>query len=68
MSEATSYDWIKNADIEGATRPGVTAIELVELRDMKKRIRLLEQENDVRRRAAAFFARELPLNEVTAGP
>jgi transposase len=58
--EATLHNWLKKADIEDGTRPGVTAAEAAELRDAKKRIRLLEQENEILRRAAAFFARELP--------
>jgi transposase len=54
------HNWLKKADIEDGTRPGVSAAEAVELRDAKKHISLLEQENEILRRAAAFFARELP--------
>lgn len=60
ISEATLHNWLKKADIEDGTRPGVSAAEAAELRDAKKRIKLLEQENEILRRAAAFFARELP--------
>lgn len=60
ISEATLHNWLKKADIEGGTRPGVTEKEAAELRDARKRIRLLEQEKEILRRAAAFFARELP--------
>jgi transposase len=37
----------------------VTASESAELRDLRRRNKLLEQENEVLRRAAAFFAREI---------
>ena len=60
ISEATLHNWLKKADIEDGARPGVTEKEAAELRDARKRIRLLEQENEILRRAAAFFARELP--------
>ena len=40
--------------------PGVTTAEAEELKALKRRNRLLEQENEILRRAAAFFARELP--------
>ena len=58
ISEACLHRWLKLADIDDGVRPGVTAVEAVELRDAKKRIRVLEQENEILRRAAAFFARE----------
>lgn len=60
ISEATLHNWLKKADVEAGVRPGVTDKEAAELRDARKRIRLLEQENEILRRAAAFFARELP--------
>ena len=39
-----------------ATKPGVTSSESAELREARKRIRLLEQENEVLRRAAAYLS------------
>ena len=62
ISEACLHRWLKVADVEDRVRPGVTAAEAAELRDAKKRIRVLDQENEILRRAAAFFARDaLPL-------
>ena len=58
ISEACLHRWLKAADVEDGVRPGVTSVEAVELRDAKRRIRVLEQENEILRRAAAFFARE----------
>ena len=58
ISEACLHRWLKLADVEDGVRLGVTTVEAVELRDAKKRIRVLEQENEILRRAAAFFARE----------
>jgi len=49
---------MKLADVEDGVRQGVTTIEAGELRDARRRIRVLEQENEILRRAAAFFARE----------
>lgn len=47
---------MKQADIEDGGRPGTTAAESAEIRASKKRNRLLEQENEILRRAAAYFA------------
>ena len=58
ISEACLHRWLKQADIEDGVRPGVTNAEAAELRDAKKRVRVLEMENEILRRAAAFFARE----------
>ncbi len=58
VSESCLHRWLNLADVEDGVRPGVTASESGELRELKKRNRLLEQENEILRRAAAFFARE----------
>ena len=56
ISEGTLSNWMKRADVQDGHRPGLTDAERVELRDTKKRIRLLEQENEVLRRAAAYLS------------
>ena len=60
ISESCLANWLKKADIDDGNRPGATRAESEELRELRKRNKLLEQENEVLRRAAAFFARELP--------
>ncbi|OBC12760.1 transposase [Gordonia sp. 852002-50816_SCH5313054-c] len=52
----TLHKWMRRADIDGGHRPGVSSTESDELRDARKRIRLLEQENEVLRRAAAYLS------------
>jgi transposase len=58
ISEATLYLWLKQADIDDGQRQGVTTPETVELRELRKRNRVLEQEVEILRRAAAYFARD----------
>lgn len=52
----TLYDWLKRADVEDGERPGTTQVASAELRDAMRRIRLLEQENEVLRKAAAYLS------------
>lgn len=56
ISEPSLHNWMKAADIEDGRRPGLTDADRTELREAKKRIRLLEQENEVLRRAAAYLS------------
>lgn len=56
ISEGTLSNWMKRADIEDGKRPGMTEDDRKELREANKRIRLLEQENEVLRRAAAYLS------------
>jgi transposase len=56
IAEATLHNWLKKADIEDGVRPGLTAAEAAEVRELKRRNRLLEQENEVLRRAAAYLS------------
>jgi transposase len=61
ISESCLHRWLKLADVDDGVRPGVTSSESAELRELKKRNRTLEQENEILRRAAAYFAREISL-------
>jgi transposase-like protein len=56
ISETCVQKWVKQAEIEDCIKPGVTASEHAENRELKKRVRLLEQENEVLRRAAAYLS------------
>jgi transposase len=58
ISESCLHRWLQLADAEDGARPGTTTAESVELRELKRRNRVLEQENEILRRAAAFFARD----------
>lgn len=59
ISESCLRNWMKAADISDGTREGVPVKESAELRELRKRNRLLEQENEILRRAAAYFAKEI---------
>jgi transposase len=59
ITESCLRRWLKAAQVEDGNRPGVTAKESDELRELRKRTRLLEQENEILRRAAAYFAKEI---------
>ncbi|NBH09088.1 IS3 family transposase [Amycolatopsis sp. SID8362] len=56
ISESCLANWLRAADVEDGARPGVTREESAELRELRKRNRLLEQENEVLRKAAAYLA------------
>jgi len=56
ISESCLANWLRSADVEDGIKPGTTAADNAELRDAKRRIRLLEQENEVLRRAAAYLS------------
>src|SRR3954466_7646332 len=52
----TLFKWLRQADVEDGTKPGVSSSESSELRQARARIKLLEQENEVLRRAAAYLS------------
>ncbi len=56
ISESCLTNWLLAADRQEGVRSGPGGDEMVELRVAKKRIRLLEQENEVLRRAAAYLS------------
>ncbi|SIQ06322.1 Transposase and inactivated derivatives [Cellulosimicrobium aquatile] len=56
ISESCLRNWLHAADVEDGNRPGVTASESAELRELRRRNRQLEQEVEVLRRAAAYLS------------
>ena len=56
ISETCLQNWLRQADVEAGRRPGATGSDSTELRELRRRNRLLEQENEVLRRAAAYLS------------
>jgi transposase len=56
ISESCLRNWLRRADVEDGHQPGQTTAKSVELRELKRRNRLLEQENEILRRAAAYLS------------
>ena len=52
----TLQKWLQRAAVDDGFKPGQSRTESVENRELRKRIRLLEQENEVLRRAAAYLS------------
>lgn len=57
ISESCLNNWLTKADIEDGAKPGTTAAERADLREAGSRFRLLKQENEVLRQAAAYLNR-----------
>jgi len=56
ISESCLRSWLTRADRDEGLRPGPSSAELAQNRQLAKRVRLLEQENEVLRRAAAYLS------------
>lgn len=58
VSDQTLRNWIKQIDIDEGRRGGLTTEERAEMVRLRRANRVLEMENEILKRAAAFFARE----------
>jgi transposase len=58
IARQTIVNWIKQDEIDAGQREGLTTEEQLEIRRLKKRIKDLEVERDILKKAAAWFARE----------
>lgn len=58
VCEQTLRNWVKQIEIDSGVRAGLTTEERDELRRLRRENRILTQERDLLKKAAAFFARE----------
>lgn len=63
ISESCLRNWINQADIDDGSKPGLSTDERKELAELRREKRRLELENEILKRAAAYFARENVLPE-----
>ena len=58
ISDSCLRSWMARADVDDGRRPGLTSDERAELVKLRRDKRVLELENEILKRAAAYFARE----------
>ena len=58
ISESCLRNWMSRDQIDAGRKPGLTTEGRKELVELRRRLRVLEMENEILKRASAYFARE----------
>jgi transposase len=58
VSDGSLRNWLKQANIDEGKTEGLTTQERQELARLRREVKILQQEREILKKAAAFFARE----------
>ena len=58
LTETAVRRWVQQAEIDAGKRPGLTTAERAELAELRRENRILREERESLKKAAAFFAKE----------
>jgi transposase len=58
LTETAVRRWLAQADVDAGQRDGLTTAEREELSRLRRENRVLREERDILKKAAAFFAKE----------
>ena len=58
ISDSCLRGWLKQADVDEGRREGLSSGERDELVELRRELRVTKMENEILKRAAAYFAKE----------
>jgi transposase-like protein len=58
ISDSCLRSWVRQADIDDGRRAGLSSDDRDELAELRRELRVTKMENEILKRAAAYFARE----------
>jgi transposase len=58
VTQQTLRNWLKQADVDAGRVEGVSSEDREELRRLRREVRVLREEREILKKAAAFFVKE----------